>query len=92
VVRRKPSAGELLAQVGVATVTDIVPLTGENRVVVSAALKHWDRFAGAGLEGAAEARLAAGGRCADAYTFGFILGPRLNAAGRMDSAMVAYDC
>ncbi len=83
--------GELLAQVGVATVTDIVPLTGENRVVVSAALKHWNRFAGAGLRELLKRASQQAVDAPDAYTFGFILGPRLNAAGRMDSAMVAYE-
>ena len=83
--------GELLAQVGVATVTDIVPLTGENRVVVSAALKHWNRFAGAGLRELLKRASQQTVDAPDAYTFGFILGPRLNAAGRMDSAMVAYE-
>ena len=83
--------GELLAQVGVATVTDIVPLTGENRVFVSAALKHWNRFAGAGLRELLKRAAQHTVDAPDAYTFGFILGPRLNAAGRMDSAMVAYE-
>ena len=86
-----PLGGELLVPVGLATVTDIVPLTGENRLLVWSALKHWGHFAGLGLRAllarAAQQTLPV----PDAYTFGFILGPRINAAGRMDSAMVAYE-
>jgi single-stranded-DNA-specific exonuclease len=87
----KPFGGELLAQVGVATVTDVVPLTGENRVFVAAALKHWERFAGEGLRALLLRASQQTTDTLDTYTFGFILGPRLNAAGRMDSAMVAYE-
>lgn len=83
--------GELLAPVGLATVTDVVPLTGENRLFVSSALKHWGRFAGEGLRALLSRAAAQTVDTPDAYTFGFILGPRINAAGRMDSAMVAYE-
>ena len=83
--------GELLVPAGLATVTDIVPLTGENRLLVWSALKYWPRYAGAGLQAllarAAQQTVAV----PDAYTFGFILGPRINAAGRMESAMTAFE-
>ncbi|HRR33989.1 MAG TPA: DHH family phosphoesterase [Kiritimatiellia bacterium] len=83
--------GELLVPTGLATVTDIVPLTGENRLLVWNALKYWPRYAGAGLQAllarAAQQTITA----PDAYTFGFILGPRINAAGRMESAMTAFE-
>jgi len=83
--------GDLLALVGVATVADIVPLVGENRVFVAGALKHWGRFAGEGLRALLVRALQQAVDTPDAYTFGFVLGPRINAAGRMDSAMVAYE-
>ena len=87
----KPFGGELLTAVGLATVTDVVPLTGENRVFVASALKHWSRCAGEGLRALllrASPQTVDG---LDAATFGFVLGPRINAAGRMGSAMVAYE-
>ncbi|MHB1330327.1 MAG: single-stranded-DNA-specific exonuclease RecJ, partial [Gemmatimonadales bacterium] len=71
--------------VAVATVADVVPLTGENRVLVRHGLKvlnrsRWPGFRAliqsAGL-GAAEVR---------ASQVGFVLGPRLNAAGRIGDA------
>jgi len=83
--------GELLVPVGLATVTDIVPLTGENRLLVWNALRHWGRFAGTGLRALLTRAAQETVSTPDAYTFGFLLGPRINAAGRMDSAMVAYE-
>jgi single-stranded-DNA-specific exonuclease len=84
--------GDLLVAAGLATVADIVPLTGENRLFVWNALKHWERLAGTGLQALlARAAQQTAQTAPDAYTFGFVLGPRLNAAGRMDSAMVAYE-
>jgi single-stranded-DNA-specific exonuclease len=74
-----------LKLVAIATVADIVPLTGENRVIV----KH-------GLEGLADVRnpglrallKAAGfaGKVPDAGEVGFRIAPAINASGRMDSA------
>lgn len=87
----KPFGGELLAAVGLATVADVVPLTGENRVFVSSALKHWGRYAGPGLQALLSRASQQTVDVLDATTFGFVLGPRINAAGRMDSAMVAYE-
>lgn len=83
--------GELLAAVGLATVTDIVPLTGENRVFVATALKYWSRYAGEGLRALLSRASPQTVDVLDAKTFGFVLGPRINAAGRMGSAMVAYE-
>ncbi len=87
----KGVAGRLVVPAGLATVADIVPLTGENRLFASSAMKLWKSHAGAGLH---ELLLRAQQRpidTPDAYTFGFVLGPRINASGRMDSAMVAYE-
>jgi single-stranded-DNA-specific exonuclease len=86
-----PFAAELLAAVGVATVADVVPLTGENRLFVASALRYWERFAGEGLRALLKRASLQTVDVLDAYTFGFVLGPRLNAAGRMASAMVAYE-
>mgnify|MGYP001027934098 FL=1 len=83
--------GELLVPAGLATVTDIVPLTGENRVLVWNALKYWPRFAGAALQALLARAAQQTVTAPDATTFGFILGPRINAAGRMASAMSAYE-
>ena len=83
--------GDLLVPAGLATVTDIVPLTGENRLLVWHALKHWNRRAGLGLRALMTRASQQAMREPDAGTFGFVLGPRLNAAGRMDSAMVAFE-
>lgn len=85
-----PFSGDLLPAVGLATVADVVSLTGENRTLVTHAIRHWKR-AGVGLQ-ALLCRAAYSGREAlSATTFAFLLGPRINAAGRMGSAMVAYE-
>lgn len=83
--------GELLVAAGLATVTDVVPLTGENRLLVWNAIKHWRRCAGTGLRALLARAAQATVTAPDAYTFGYILGPRINAAGRMASAMAAYE-
>jgi len=87
----EPFCGELLTPVGLATVADVVSLTGENRVFVTAALKHWNRFAGEGLRALLSRAAGQVPEELDTHLFGFVLGPRINAAGRMGSAMDAYE-
>ncbi len=84
-------AGGLVVAAGLATVADIVPLKGENRLLASSAMKLWKNFAGTGLHALMNRALQRQQDMPDAYTFGFVLGPRINAAGRMGSAMVAYE-
>ena len=78
--------GPLLVLAGLATVTDVMPLTGQNRIIVSEALRLFGRFAPPGLR---ELHLRASRTGADRLTsrdFSHGLGPRMNAAGRMASA------
>lgn len=83
-------AEEWLDLVALGTVADIVPLTGENRVMVrrGISLIHTGKRLGlnalAGVAGKNVQQISA----AD---IGFILGPRLNAAGRMESALQAFE-
>ena len=72
------------------TIADIVPLRGENRVLATFGLKGLPATRHPGLR----ALIAASGllgREVGAYDVGFLLGPRLNAAGRMGHARDAAE-
>lgn len=75
--------------VAVATVADIVPLVGENRLLVRYGLKQLFTSCHAGLQMLKE--IAGVQSQLNAAHVGFRLGPRINAAGRMDSPLDALE-
>ena len=81
---------EFTALVALATVADVVPLRGENRILVSYGLKQLSRCNILGIKALVR---AAGfeNRAIDGTAVGFSLGPRLNAAGRMGHADMAVE-
>ncbi|MEK6256308.1 MAG: single-stranded-DNA-specific exonuclease RecJ [Chloroflexota bacterium] len=81
---------QLLDLVALGTVADLVPLEGENRTLVRKGIREIRRQRRQGLL----SLIGVAGLKAPqikASHIGFILGPRLNAAGRLGSAMSAYD-
>jgi single-stranded-DNA-specific exonuclease len=81
---------EYLDLVAIGTVADIVPLTGENRALVRAGLGRLNTYQRQGLHslfGVAGLQ----NRTITAEDISFIIGPRLNAAGRMDTAQDALE-
>jgi single-stranded-DNA-specific exonuclease len=82
--RAEPDLLQWLDLVALGTVCDVVPLTGINRALVAQGIKVARRGENPGLHA-----LAAVGRVTspiDAYHLGFILGPRVNAGGRVGAA------
>ena len=82
--RREPDLMGWLDLVALGTVADVVPLTGLNRAFVAQGLKVMRRRANPGL--AALADVARIDEAIGAYHAGFILGPRVNAGGRVGAA------
>ena len=80
---------ELLDLVALGTVADIVPLTGENRALVTRGLKRLNQPQRAGVQALLDRAGVRPGEIT-AWAISFILGPRLNAAGRLDTAMLSY--
>ena len=78
------------ALVGLGTVADVVPLTGENRVLAAFGLKGLANSSQPGLQALLESAGLASAKL-DAYDIGFKLAPRLNAAGRMGHAQLALE-
>ena len=76
-----PDLMGLLDLVALGTVCDVVPLTGANRALVAQGLKVMARRANKGL--AALADVAKLTERPDCYHAGFVLGPRVNASGRL---------
>ncbi|MEX1050403.1 MAG: DHHA1 domain-containing protein, partial [Gemmatimonadales bacterium] len=76
----------LLDLVALATVADVVPLTGENRVLVRFGLKTLTVTRWAGVRALIESS-GLGRGAIRAGQVGFVLAPRLNAAGRIGHAM-----
>ncbi len=84
------TADDLLDLVALGTVADLVPLRGENRALVQRGLDKLQTSPRPGVEALmADASVRRGE--VNATTIGFRLGPRLNAAGRLDQVMLAYD-
>lgn len=74
----------LLDLVALGTVADLVPLIGENRILVHAGLERLDGTSRVGLQ--ALKRVSRTRSPMGVYEVGFQLGPRLNAAGRLETA------
>lgn len=77
---------ELLVFAAIATVGDVMELQGENRVLVKEGLRRMPHTKNLGLQ---ELIRAAGleNRTITAYHIGFVLGPCINASGRLDTAL-----
>jgi single-stranded-DNA-specific exonuclease len=85
----EPDLLESLDLVALATVCDVVPLTGLNRAFVIQGLKVMAERRRPGLAALGDvARLT---RKPDVHALGFVLGPRLNAAGRIGDAKVGLE-
>ncbi len=83
-------ARELEAFCGLATVCDVMPLKDENRYMVRRGLASAARSGNTGLQALIDVN-GLTGRELNTYHAGFILGPCLNATGRLDSAEMAMD-
>lgn len=85
---------EVLAEdldlVSLGTIADVVPLTGENRVIVKAGLLRLSETQRPGLKALMEISRIRGRRITSEFV-SYILGPRINASGRMDTAETALD-
>ena len=82
----EPNLREALDLVALGTVADVVPLTGSNRVLVHHGLRELSRGARPGVLALKEIAQLKGE--VTAGDVGFKLGPRINAAGRLDDASV----
>jgi single-stranded-DNA-specific exonuclease len=90
--RDVPSLSPLLDLVALGTVADVVRLDTNNRVLVRAGLRRLR--AGQAVPGI-RALLAVGGRDpahVSSQDLGFVLGPRINAAGRLDDIRTGIEC
>lgn len=74
---------------GIATIGDVVELKDENRIIAKAGIKKLNNTHNAGLNALKEATGVTDKRITS-YTIGFVLGPCLNAGGRLSTAMKAY--
>lgn len=84
----------LLDLAAIATITDIMPVLGENRTLVKYGLLVLNKTKRIGLRVLIESlglnKKASGASLVDAKNVAFQIGPRLNAAGRIDHANQAY--
>ena len=76
---------EYLELAAIATVGDVMDLQGENRILVKEGLKRLPYTKNKGLQELIRATGLEGGRIT-AYHIGFVLGPCINASGRLDTA------
>ena len=81
----------LLKLVAIATVADVVPLTGENRIIVKYGLDGLREVRNPGLRALLDVAGFSGNGVPSARQVAFQIAPRLNAAGRMDTAQAVIE-
>jgi single-stranded-DNA-specific exonuclease len=77
--------------VAIGTVADVAKLIGENRTIVALGLKDLAQARNPGLRALMEVSGCGDGTGMRAYDLGFRIGPRINAAGRMDAARAVVE-
>ncbi len=90
--RAEPNLAELLDLVALGSVADVVPLDANNRILVHQGLA---RIRAGRARPGLKAILEVAGKQAERITstdLGFIIGPRLNAAGRLDDMSLGIEC
>src|SRR6185503_13446810 len=87
---RQSQINAFLKIVAIGTVADVAKLTGENRTIVALGLKDLPNATNPGLRALMEVA-GCDGATMTAYDIGFRLGPRINAAGRMDAARAVVE-
>jgi len=90
-VRMEPNLGNVLDLVALGTVADVVPLDFNNRVLVAQGLK---RIRAGRMQEGVRALFAVAGRDpsrSSGFDLGFLLGPRLNAAGRLSDMSLGIE-
>ena len=91
VMQRDPEDMDyLMENVAIATVGDVMDLTGENRIFVKQGLEMLKRTQNPGLKALIECTGIDVDRL-NAYHIGFVIGPCINASGRLDTAKRALE-
>src|SRR5213080_859937 len=80
-----------LKMVAIGTVADVAKLIGENRAIVALGLSDLPRAVNPGLRALIDIAGCGDGAEMNAYDLGFRIGPRINAAGRMDAAKAVVE-
>jgi len=88
---RETQVAAFMKVVAIGTVADVAKLVGENRTIVSLGLKDLASVANPGLRALIDVAGCGDGKGMTAYDLGFRLGPRINAAGRMDAARAVVE-
>ena len=88
---REAQVPGFLKVVAIGTVADVAQLRGENRSIVALGLKDLHRATNPGLRALMEVAGCEDGAGVRAFDLGFRLGPRINAAGRMDAARAVVE-
>jgi len=88
---RESQVAAFMKVVAIGTVADVAKLVGENRTIVALGLKDLAKASNPGLRALIEVAGCGDGKGMTAYDLGFRLGPRINAAGRMDAAKAVVE-
>ncbi len=81
---------EYVDMVALGTIADVVPLTGENRVIADKGINAIENTKNKGMKALLNIA-GAGGKCVDVNAVAFFASPRLNAAGRLENAALSVE-
>lgn len=89
-MRVEQTCRELLELAGIATICDIMPLADENRMIVKTALEYLKDSRNPGLKALISVNELEPSKITS-FSIGFVLGPCINATGRLDTAQLALE-
>lgn len=85
-----PDISDLLENAAIATIGDVMDLVGENRLIAKSGLKMIPETKNVGLRALIEA-VGLSGKEITSYHIGFVIGPCINASGRLRTALKAFE-